>query len=256
MDFFVLKKVLGAFLMPLPLTFICLIVAWFFVIRKSQRASLIFFGIATLLLALSTLPFLPEALLRKTEQQYVQYDPGVPVQYIVILGGGHVVDATVPLSSQLNRSSTVRVVEAARIYYQNPGSKIVTSGGVGYEPYSTAEMHKRLLVALGIPESDIIIGNSTARDTEDEANLLSQLLSDQYFILVTSASHMQRSMTLFEAQGLTPIPAPTGHLVKYSENSKPWWQKAPPASRHLLKMEMWWYETLGRSWQTIKSWFA
>ncbi|MFT4941819.1 MAG: uncharacterized SAM-binding protein YcdF (DUF218 family), partial [Paraglaciecola sp.] len=79
-------------------------------------------------------------------------------------------------------------------------------------------------------------------------------LSGAKFALVTSASHMQRAMKLFQDQGLKPIAAPTEHLVRHTK-SRPW-QYMLPNSKNISKMERWWYEILGRTWLKLKAFIA
>lgn len=250
MELFILKKIIGALLMPLPLCFLLFIlgVIAFYRGRKATAISLSSVSLITLLL-LST-PMLPDYLLANIEHQYKQFDLSRKVENIVILGCGHVNDAKLPISAQLYPCSTVRLVEALRIFAKNPDSTIITSGNTLREPYSNAEMNKRLLIALGVDEKNIISVDQSL-DTEEESINLRALLKGQHFALVTSASHMPRAMNLFEQQGLMPIAAPTENLVRSSDNS-PWWYLLPN-SQNLQKSERWWYETLGRTWLAIKS---
>ena len=55
----------------------------------------------------------------------------------------------------------------------------------------------RQLIESGIPKEDIIIHN-TPKDTKEEAIKIKELLGDERFILITSASHMPRSMAIFK----------------------------------------------------------
>jgi uncharacterized SAM-binding protein YcdF (DUF218 family) len=64
--------------------------------------------------------------------------------------------------------------------------------------------------SLGVAAEDVV-ADVTARDTDDEATALTARLGKEPFILVTSASHMPRSVALFRNRGASPIPAPTDH---------------------------------------------
>ena len=64
-------------------------------------------------------------------------------------------------------------------------------------------------------KQDIII-NTKPKDTAQEAEFTKSLVDNDIFILVTSATHMRRSMELFESLGLHPIAAPTDfHKKEY-----------------------------------------
>jgi hypothetical protein len=71
-----------------------------------------------------------------------------------------------------------------------------------------------LLIAFGYGLLSDIILRSLSKDTKDQAIHIRKILDNNSFILVTSASHMPRSIVLFRKQGLQPIPAPTDFWVK------------------------------------------
>ena len=71
------------------------------------------------------------------------------------------------------------------------------------------------MLQLGVPEEAMILqedSQNTAEDALFSAEILRELEIDE-IILVTSALHMPRALALFEAQGLTVIPAPTDYTI-------------------------------------------
>jgi uncharacterized SAM-binding protein YcdF (DUF218 family) len=253
MDFFVVKKVIGALLMPLPVCFFILILGLIALFLKRHSIGYSLLSLFTIAILLISTPFLPGKLLGKIEQQNPQYDLSTKVNFIVVLGCSHTNDARLPITSQIHHCSLARINEAVRIWKHNPDAKIVTSGAAFSQPFSQAEMNKKMLMVLGVSEDSIIVVN-LSRDTEDEANNLAAILLSEKFALVTSASHIPRALRLFQGQNLKPIAAPTEHLVR--EGDKITFFSFIPAAKNIKKMERWWYETLGQGWLTLKSWFA
>lgn len=249
MEFFTFKKLVGLAFMPLPVAIAALVLGITALLLNRQRLGLLCCTAPTLLLFLASTPFVADPALRSIERQYHQFDMSQPVDYIVILGCGHVNDGQIPISAQIKACSLYRIVEALRIFQQNPKATLITSGNTGAQPFSNAEMNRRLLRELGVADAQII-GVELSKDTEEEARNLARLLGSARFALVTSASHMPRAMGLFEAQGLTPLPAPTEHLVRESQETT--LLGYIPSSRHLQKAERWWYETLGATWLWLK----
>ncbi|NIA11024.1 MAG: hypothetical protein GWP10_15165 [Nitrospiraceae bacterium] len=92
---------------------------------------------------------------------------------------------------------------------------------------------------------DILL-ESASKDTKDEAHLIKDIVGNDGFILVTSASHMPRSMALFEKHGMRPIPAPTEYLVKESRKIDP--SIFFPSAEGLRKTERAFHEYLGLGW--------
>lgn len=252
MDLFVIKKFIGVFLMPLPIILFCLLAATFYLLRKKyRRATVLLCGGIVGLVLVSFAP-LPSSVLHSLEREYPQYDLSRKVKYIVVLGCAHVSDSAVPITSQLSPCSLIRATEAIRILQHNPRATIITSGNVGRQTFSNAYMNAQFLIAMGIPQNRII-EVPLSKDTEEEATNLQATLNNQPFALVTSASHMKRAVYLFEQQGLKPIPAPTEHQIRDSEDGGSSYML--PNSKNIYNFERWWYEWMGNTWVKIKSWF-
>jgi uncharacterized SAM-binding protein YcdF (DUF218 family) len=102
---------------------------------------------------------------------------------------------------------------------------------------------------LGVPEEDIVL-DAVSRDTGEQARLLRERLAGEPFALVTSASHMPRSMELFQHQGLEPVAAPTDYLCK---PGKGWsFYSAFPAAARIRTGERAIHELLGLTWARLR----
>jgi uncharacterized SAM-binding protein YcdF (DUF218 family) len=134
---------------------------------------------------------------------------------IVVLGGGAVTFHFGGLRLNTPSISTAfRVVEAARVYGLIGHPQIVLTGGVAI-PTSSAtgpesEAMRDAILRLGIPADHLVL-ESSSRNTREEALAVRRLLEGrerQPFVLVTSSTHMPRSMAAFRAVGLNPIASP------------------------------------------------
>ena len=74
------------------------------------------------------------------------------------------------------------------------------------------------------------------------------LLKGEPFILVTSASHMTRSLKFFKDEGLSPIPAPTNHRASINHHNYTHFF----SSDALEKSRLVFHEYLGLIWQKLK----
>ncbi|WP_416308370.1 ElyC/SanA/YdcF family protein [Neptunicella sp. SCSIO 80796] len=250
MEIFTLKKIASMLLMPLPLIVTLLLISWICIYRQRQKWAYSLQAIAVATLLLTSTSWLPNQLLGELEQQYHQFDLATPVKKIVVMGCGHTNDGRLPITSQLKPCSLYRLIEAMRIQQANPGSLLITSG-YSEEPFSNAEEMRNLAISLGVAPERILM-QTRSRDTEQEVINLKPMLSQQPFAMVTSASHMQRAMHLFEQQGLHPIAAPTEHFVKQSDAVEPGWWSELPHSTNIYKFERYWYEAMGQMWLFLR----
>lgn len=244
---FILKKFVGSLLMPLPIILLLLLWAILFLLRgKTRWLGFLLVLIATGLLFVASYPPLSVKITGPLEQQYAAYQPTEqPADYIAVLGSSHVSADHLPLTGQLNPSGIIRLTEGIRIYRLNPGSKLVFTGYKARDPESYADKIKELALALGVPGEDILAFTGP-KDTAEEAQLIAENFADKRLVLVTSALHMPRAMTLFQQQGLTPTPAPTEHLAKPVRSK---WLF--PNARSLARTQYWLHEQLGLAWAEL-----
>lgn len=248
---FELKKLLSTLLMPLPalliIGFIGLYLLWF-----TRRKGLAGGFITASLLGILLLSFQPisTSLLRPLEKQNAPFIPhSTPVNYVMVLGAGHVIDNAFPITSQLSRAALMRLVEGIRIYRMYPGSKLILSGYGGGSDISHARMMAKVALALDVNKADILL-LETAKDTWEEAFQAASVVGDKNLVLVTSASHMSRALYEFHQAGLNPIPATTNFLAS-NKIEQPWVRYAP-SSKYLEQSERYWHERMGQIWQRLR----
>lgn len=140
--------------------------------------------------------------------------PETLVKYVVVLAGGHKSEPNIPVTSQISGHSMIRLVEGIRILrllidLSGPGARLILSGGGAVDPVPEAEVMAEVSQFMGVSKDDMII-ESTSNDTKDQARLIKPIVGTAPFVLVTSATHMPRSMALFQKMGMNPIPGPAG----------------------------------------------
>lgn len=242
---FIVKKMITFFVEPMGLVMSMLVIGLFFLYKDKKRYSKIFLSIGFALLFLFSFPPFANMLVENLENQYSKYDYKSDIKYIHVLGGGHNTDGTQPISSHLSDASTKRVLEGIIIHKQTPGSKIIFTGYAGKTNIPTAIMNAMLATELGIDENNLII-NGFPKDTKEEAEFTKTIVGDKPFVLVTSASHIPRSMMLFESLGMKPIAAPT--YFKKEDVIR-----LVPDSNAFSRSDMAVHEYIGILWTKIKS---
>jgi uncharacterized SAM-binding protein YcdF (DUF218 family) len=169
-------------------------------------------------------------------------------KFIVVLGGGHRANPDIPTTSQLSDPALARLIEGIRIHYLIPESKLVLTGGPVFDSVPEAIVTASLAQSLGVDEQDILL-ETESNFTQEQAKFIQTMLGDEAFILVTSASHMPRSVALFRKLGMDPIPAPTDYWITQSPN---WHQYfSLPSVKNLEKTERALYEYLGFIWAKV-----
>lgn len=242
---FLLKKLISMFLMPLPFCCLLILLGLLLSFRYLNLGRALAFAGVCLLLLFSWQPFANKALY-PLENQYVVFDIQQPVDAIMVLGNCHKNRADIPTLAQLCGTGLYRVMEGFRIWQANPDAMLLVSGYKGDSVKAYAEVAADALRSLGVPDDKLMLFPN-AQDTEEEALHSAPYLVDKTFALVTSGSHMPRSMQWFELQGLSPIPAPAHFAANKFSSHK----IETPA---LLKTERAWYELLGHTWLSLKQW--
>jgi uncharacterized SAM-binding protein YcdF (DUF218 family) len=218
--FLFLSKLLPLFVYPLGLACLLLIVA-LFTLWKRPRWSALCIGLALVLLLVGGNGWVAMQITHSLERQYVP-DAELPkAEAIVVLGGA--------IRPQFPPRPWVEVTEAgdrplyaAQLYRQGKAPLVILSGGriswQGGGPPESADMAK-VVEAMGVPAT-AILQDPTSLNTHENAVNVKKILTERNIkqvLLVTSATHMPRSMQIFKKQGINVIAAPTDFLVAQQE---------------------------------------
>lgn len=211
---FIMKKILSAFILPIPIALLFLLVGFILILFcKSKHSGEIFLFLGVLILIVFSTPFIPGVMLRHLETQYPPMNE-IPknVDDIVVLGAGNGGYSKYPPNNRLSAASLSRLIEGIRIQKMLPQSRLVLSGGRVFGSPPDSDAMNNVASMLGVDPNRIRI-ESGSQDTYEEALHLRKMIGRHPFILVTSAYHMPRAMRLFQHQGMHPIAAPTELLL-------------------------------------------
>jgi len=246
-DGMALKKFVSFFLQPYGLIFVFFALGLYFVFKNKNNFAKLSLSFSLFLYLLFGYPIFSNILVKSLEDKYPKYDYSHHIKYIHVLGSGHNEDPLQPLSSQISGAGLKRIIEGVLIYKKTPNAKLIFTGFNGKDEISDGVMSAKLAMELGVKKEDIIIGTHQ-RDTSDEAKFTKSIVSpNEEFVLVTSATHMPRSMMLFQAEGLKPIAAPT-HFKRFYFND----YLEMPGSNSISKSKMAIHEYLGILWMKLK----
>ncbi|WP_270935759.1 YdcF family protein [Falsiroseomonas oryzae] len=152
--------------------------------------------------------------------------PPAQVTGIVVLGGAVEQDLTQAHGIPALNGAAERMTEAVALALRHPQAKLVFTGGsaavVPGGP-TEADTARRLFADLGLPPERLVF-EAESRNTHENAVFTHRLLRPrpgETWLLVTSASHMPRSMGSFRAAGWQVVPWP----VNYTTGRDPslWW---------------------------------
>jgi uncharacterized SAM-binding protein YcdF (DUF218 family) len=129
------------------------------------------------------------------------------IKNIVVLSGSRRTGPR-PVTDRLNCASVARTLEGLRLWKKKPEASLHLSGGSMLKKNSVAQAMADFSRFSGVPDNALVL-EAESWNTEDQAELLKERLGKKPFALITSASHMPRSLALFKKQGLNPVPCPT-----------------------------------------------
>jgi uncharacterized SAM-binding protein YcdF (DUF218 family) len=154
-----------------------------------------------------------ESLLSRESKTILSTADAEGVQGVVVLGGGGVTLRVKGMEiNTLSEASILRVMEGVRLADILEPEWLIFSGGtnprVGVLTAESLTM-RQAAIDLGVPKERIkveIHSDSTYQQALNLRALLKQAGIDR-FVLVTSPTHMPRTLATFQAQNMTPIPS-------------------------------------------------
>jgi uncharacterized SAM-binding protein YcdF (DUF218 family) len=201
-----------------PLGFTCVLLVLALLAHKHQKLHTAFSIFALVVILLTSNSWVAAALTRSLEWRYLPPETLPKADVIVVLGGG--TDAAeYPRSTVELNSGGDRVIYAGYLYKQGAAPHLLLSGGniswLGSTPSTPATEMAEVLTWMDIPEEALWL-QPESQNTYEDALYSAKMLKEKginRIILVTTASHMPRSVALFEKQGLEVVPAPTDFKV-------------------------------------------
>ena len=132
-------------------------------------------------------------------KEYTVPKPDGTTQAIIVLGAQVKPDGT--LSLQLQN----RMELAVEQYRAHPQTVVVCGAQGGTEPVTEAEAMRDYLLAHGVPDTDILMDDSSFNTRQNLANAR-KLLGDEVekVLIVTSNYHLPRAMALARDAGFEP----------------------------------------------------
>ena len=177
---------------------------------------------------------------------------------IVILGGGFRGTSPSRPYPQVTPGAN-RYWYGARLFHANKGKTVILSGGtseLGRDQgrLTEAESGARFLQDMGIPKDAMLLDNDAMTTRENAVNIARILEAHEVssFILVTSASHMRRSVGAFRAMGLEPIPA-AGHF-RVDRDDEHSWRHWLPSTSGANRGRQAFHELVGHEYYRSRGW--
>ena len=168
---FLVKKLIAAFCMPLPLLVLMLCLAGLLYWRKKFLLAKCLGVFSALFFYLISIQITSDILNSNLENQYSSYQKAKnnSADYVLVLGSYHISDKSQPISSLLSSAGLMRLVEGIRVYRLNPGSKLLLSGYNSSDEISHGQYLKRVPRYSGVAENEMNLA-CEGQDNRKEAN--------------------------------------------------------------------------------------
>ncbi len=156
------------------------------------------------------------------------------VDGIVVLGGAVEQELTEARGIPALNGAAERMTEPVALMRRYPEARLVFTGGQGtllHGDLTEADVARQLWTDMGVPPERMLF-EGASRNTHENAVLTRALAAPrpgETWLLVTSASHMPRSVGVFRRAGWDVVPWPVNYRTGHGFNA---WYNAPlPARR-------------------------
>ena len=228
---FFLKELIESFILPPGIFILLTIIAGaLFIFSHRRKIGIFYLVVGFLFWIFCTSPF--SNLLISCLESDLHIPQKVNGDVIILLCGGSIDDVPDFSGYGIPSDRTIgRIVTAVRLQ-KKLDIPIITSGGKVFKrPSSEALIAKRFLTDLGVHEDQIII-EEKSRDTYENAKYTAEICRRKKYknpILVTTASHMKRSLLSFKKFEMNPLPFPS-NFKSNSNNYFRWYGYLPQLS--------------------------
>lgn len=211
--FFILSKILDFIVTPFYWVLFSLIIGFWLRVRKSKRGP-VFYKLAVVLLIFFTNPIVFNTVARLWEvPAYPAENIKNPYEIGILLGGS--VNTFDKKSNRPVYSLSVdRLLQTIALYKKGKIRKILLSGGSGRifeQDMRESDFVVDVLLQSGIPREHILVENRSRNTYENAIYSVETLKRNNIsgsVLLITSATHMRRSVACFSKAGMHVTPYP------------------------------------------------
>lgn len=151
------------------------------------------------------------------EDRFPRPDPApARVDGIVVLGGAVEQDLTEARGIPALNGAAERMTEPVALMRRYPEARLVFTGGQGallHGDLTEADVARQLWTGMGVPPERVAF-ETASRNTHENAvfaHALARPRPGETWLLITSASHMPRSIGVFRQAGWTVVPWPVNY---------------------------------------------
>jgi uncharacterized SAM-binding protein YcdF (DUF218 family) len=245
--FFALSKIFNLLFMPLTWIILLLLIS-FFPDKSSTKAALRI--IAILMMLVFSNSYLTYEAIRRWELPVTNIsDIKNPYNVGIVLGGG-MVQLDTSNGEYIFRGNNDRFLQAVKLYKAGKIKKILISGGSGSyfnESEPESKYIKYFLVKNEIVPGEDILTDTLSKNTHENAveskKVLLQNGENGPYLLITSATHIRRSLGCFKKEKLDVIPFPTDKL--YISKRRDFQFLFIPGIENMMLWDMLFHEWIG-----------
>ncbi|MBC7905837.1 MAG: YdcF family protein [Rhodospirillaceae bacterium] len=215
---FVLSKLMGLLTQPANMVLLVLLAACALLFsRRAVLGRALVCAVTVILLLLAVLPW-DYWLVASLEKRFPAPSLPARIDGIVVLGGS--VDPVISAArGQTSVNGTVeRLTTLVELGLRHPQARLVFTGGTGSvtaQELKEAPVARAFLDSLGF-DSGRVLYEAQSRNTWENARFTRDLVTPQpgeTWLLVTSATHMPRSVGAFRAAGWQVLPYPVDYVT-------------------------------------------
>lgn len=250
---FLVEKIISlSLLSPLPIIIILLIIGFGNLFKRRKKSGIFLIVISVFMYLISTDSFIDKRLYKLENTYSAITDENLEKGEVYVLLGGGIITST-GAGNIPTQSAGIRIMEAAKYYKKYPKKIYISGGSPLQDKESESSVYARTLEALGVAREDIVI-EEKSKNTNENAKYIGELLKDtqtKNIILITSASHMKRSVTTFQKNmaGIGIIPAPCNYLASGEKENNFYYL---PKYYNFMKFQTWIWEVIGNLYYKIK----
>ncbi len=229
-----LSKILWFLLRPNTLALLAACIGALLLWRRRGRGLgqvLALLGLGWFVLVLAT-P-LPSWVTLPLEDRFPRPEEPAHIDGIIVLGGAVETALTEARGIPALNGAAERMTEPVALLRRHPEARLVFTGGQGSPvagALSEADVARQLWLSMGLSD-DRLVFEEAARNTHENAVLTHRLVQPkpgETWLLITSASHMPRSVGVFRRAGWTLTPWPVNYSTGHDWRS---WYDAPFGAR-------------------------